>query len=213
MSVLSAVVGPLGGFLLLTPDAVLSRFFLWQLATWGLVGTTAGSTIFGGLIIWSIGGSLESLWGRKRLGRFCLGVTVVSGLLATLLSLPSSALRLQTFVAGSALPAALWVAYGLTLGRQMTNFWGMPVSGNVLAGIGAGFVLLSLAFSMGGWWQFVPEVLALALTYLSSRVESGSLWTRFRAWQFERDLKKRSAHLQSLDGGKKQPRGSDKYLH
>ncbi len=42
---------------------------------------------------------------------------------------------------------ALWVAYGLSFGRRQTNFWGLPVSGNVFALIGVGFVFLNGAFS------------------------------------------------------------------
>ncbi len=36
---------------------------------------------------------------------------------------------------------------------------------------------------------------------------------RFRSWQLQRDLKKRSKHLKSIDGGRNTDRGSDKYLH
>lgn len=108
---------------------------------------------------------------------------------------------------------ALWVAYGLHIGRGPANFWGVPTTGNVLALIGVGFVFLNAAFA--GLSTVIPSAFALLFTFLYTRgFRPSELWTRFRSWQLQRELNKRSAHLRSIDGGQRNVgRDSDKYLH
>jgi membrane associated rhomboid family serine protease len=212
VSVLAAVFRPLFGLLALQPADVLGSFFAWQLLTFGLLEVSPMGVIFGALITWSIGGSLESMWGRARFARFCGGIVLGAGVATVLLAWVLPSLVGSVYAGGGALTASLWVAYGLTLGRNQTNFWGMPVTGDILALIGAGFVFLGAAF--GGLSPVLPDLFALLFTFLVVRVglSPGFWWTRLRAWQLERDLKKRSSHLRSLDGGKGGG-GSDKYLH
>jgi membrane associated rhomboid family serine protease len=214
VSVVGALFKPVAAVMALQPADVVDRFFFWQLLTYGLIETSPTGVIFGGIIIWSIGGSLESSWGRARFARFCLGIIVSSAIATVALAWLMPSLVRGSYAGGTALTGSLWVAYGLVIGRGQTNFWGMPVTGNVLALIGAGFVFLSAAFQ-GGISPFLPDLLALFFTFLVVRVgvSPGDWWTRVRSWQLERDLKKRSAHLRSLDGGRANTSGSDKYLH
>lgn len=211
VSVVAAVVGTLQPLLWLVPAAVMQGF-VWQLVTYGLIEASPMGVIFGGLIVWSIGGSLEAMWGRGRFLRFSAGVVVASAVATVLLSLLLPQVVRPAYPGGNVLSGALWVAFGLHLGRTPTNFWGFPLTGNVLALIGAGFVLLTAAFA--GLSAVIPDVFALLLTWLWMRVQGpDALLGRFRRWRFNRDLERRSAHLKSLDGGRSGGRGSDKYLH
>lgn len=211
-SVVVAVARPLAGFILLVPSAVLHGF-VWQLVTYGLVEVSPMGVIFGAMILWNIGGVLETTWGRKRFLWFSLGIVVSAAIATVLLSLAVPALVQQAYPGAMVLTGSLWVAYGLQIGRGQTNFWGLAVTGNVLALIGAGFVFLNAAFA--GLSLVIPEAFGLFFTFLYVRgAQPSLLWLRFRSWQLDRDLKKRSAHLRGIDGGRRNVGGdSDKYLH
>ncbi len=211
-SVVVAVVKSLAGFIALVPSAVLHGF-VWELLTYGLVEISPMGVIFGALILWNIGGVLEQLWGRKRFLWFSFGIVVLSAIATVLLSLLVPAIVQQAYPGAMVLTGSLWVAYGLQIGRGQTNFWGLAVTGNALAAIGAGFVFLNAAFA--GLSLVIPEAFGLFFTFLYVRgARPSELWLRFRSWQLDRDLKKRSAHLKGIDGGRRNVGGdSDKYLH
>ena len=162
---------------------------------------------------------LEATWGRKRFLWFSFGVLGLSGALTTLLALVLPSFVQPLYAGGNVLTGSLWVAYGLHIGRGQTNFWGLPVTGNVLAGIGAGFLMLNAILGVGspleGFSRVLPELFGLLLTFSYMRGWQPSLWwLRFRSWQLDRDLKRRSSHLRGIDGGRRNmPGDSDKYLH
>ncbi|MHB8875718.1 MAG: DUF1751 domain-containing protein [Myxococcaceae bacterium] len=212
-SLLFAMARGLGMWLVLTPGAVFGSFALWQPLTYTFVETTPMGVIFGALITWSIGGALEQTWGPKRLVGFAIGVTVLAGLLTLALSYPVGALWKHSFAGGTVMTTALWVAYGLSFGHRQTGFWGMPVTGNVLALIGVGFVFLNGAF--GGWLQIIPEAFALLLTFIYVKVGTPHmLWLRFWSWRMLRQQKARSKHLTVVGGDDRNtPKDSDRYLH
>ena len=211
-SVVVAVAKPLAPLIALVPQAVLHGF-VWQLVTYGLVEVSPMGVIFGAMILWNIGGVLEMTWGRKRFLWFSLGIVLLSAIATVLLSLLVPALVQQAYPGAMVLTGSLWVAYGLQVGRGQTNFWGLAVTGNGLALIGAGFVFLNAAFA--GISLVIPEAFGLFFTFLYVRgAQPSLLWLRFRSWQLDRDLKKRSAHLRGIDGGRRNVGGdSDKYLH
>ena len=150
-----------GAALLLTPAEVVSRAWLWQPLTYAFVETSPMGVIFAALVLWQVGGSLEQSWGPRRMVSFAVGTTVVAGLLTVALAFFVTPLASLSFGGGWVMGIAVWVAFGLMLGRAGTNFWGLPVSGNVLALIGVGFVFLEGAFY--GWLLVVPSVLGLLL--------------------------------------------------
>lgn len=212
VSVLVALVRPLGGFLLLAPHLVLSGF-VWQLVTYAFIEMSEMGVIFGALILWSLGGMLEASWGRRRFLSFSFGVVALAAVATVVLSLVFPEIVAHGYPGGTVLTGALWVAYGLQIGRGQTSFWGLAVTGNVLALIGVGFVFLSAAFS--SFTQIIPQAFGLFFTFLYIRgVQPRLWWVRFRSWQLDRDLKKRAAPLKSIDGGRRNVgRDSDKYLH
>jgi membrane associated rhomboid family serine protease len=196
----------------LAPRAVLEAFFLWQPLSYTFVETSPMGVIFGALITWSIGGSLEQTWGAKKLVAFALGVTVIAGLLTVALAF--DALLGQMYGGGTVMTTALWVAFGLSWGSRQTGFWGMPVTGNVLALIGIGFVVLQAAFARSVW-VVVPEALAIAMTYAFVRFNfPSSTLERFNSWRLRRQLDKRRNHLNVVSGDKRNmPNDSDRFLH
>jgi membrane associated rhomboid family serine protease len=200
--------GSFGRYLLLWPNDLLTRLMIWQPLSYAFVETGPFGVFFSALILYSIGGALESDWGGQRLLRVVLGCTVLAGVLTALLGL---VVRLPSYPGGNALALVAWVAYGLYIGRGQTNFWGVPITGNVLAAIGAGFVVLNTLFARY-WAVQLPEVIALLLVLAYMRGRSPrTLWLRFQQWRLQRSLHGRSRHLHVVD--EKPRRDRDSYLN
>jgi membrane associated rhomboid family serine protease len=181
-----------GGLLLLLPAYVFSHLTLWQPFTYGFVETGPLGILFGALIIWSIGGWLEASWGSKRLLLVSVGITALAGFLTALLSYVTPVGL--AYPGGTVLTTVLWVAYGLAIGRGQTNFWGMPLSGNMLAAVGAAFVGLNVVTA--GWRSEVPALFGLVLIYAYVKGASPRrLWLQLQHWRLQRQLKDRSKHL------------------
>jgi membrane associated rhomboid family serine protease len=199
--------------LALHPGDVLSKLTLWQLVTYSFVELSAMGVIFGALILWSIGGSLEQTWGTRRLLTFALGVTVMSAVLTVALAPFIPLVAAYTFGGGTVMTSALWVAFGLSWGTRQTNFFGIPVTGNVLALIGAGFVVLNAAFS--SIWVVIPSAFGIAMAFLYVKLNfPGGTWERFNSWRLRRQLDKRRNHLNVVSGDKRNmPSDSDRFLH
>lgn len=212
LSVLNALPTPLKGVLLLSPASVLHGQ-VWQLVSYGLIEVSPMGVIFGAIILWGIGGGMEQQWGRRRFLTFSLVMVLIGSIATVLVSLIVPQISYAAFPGGTVLTGSLWVAYGMQIGTRQTNFWGLPVTGNVLAMIGAGFVALNAVF--GSIFAVLPEAFALLATFISMRGFSpGRLLTRWRSWRFEKQYEKRSSQLRSIDGGKRNTgNDSDKFLH
>ena len=203
----------LGAALLLTPALVLQQHWLWQPLSYAFIEQSPMGVIFGALILWQLGGSLERSWGSRRMVLFAVGTTVLAGILTVLLAwVVPGALLLTSFSGGWVMGSALWVAYGLSFGRSQTNFWGLPVSGNVLALIGVGFVFLSGAFA--SFLYVVPSAIGLLLTWVYVRLGGPSDWMlRLQGWRLQRQMRSRSKRLKLVSPDRNTPRDSDRYLH
>jgi membrane associated rhomboid family serine protease len=200
----------LGELLRLTPGAVLHGF-VWQPLSYAFVESSPMGVIFGALILWQLGGALEQTWGTRRMTAFALGTTVLAGVVTVLLALVVRALLPIPFSGGFVMGSSLWVAYGLSFGRRQTNFWGLPVSGNVFALIGVGFVFLNGAFS--SFLLVIPEAVALLLTWAYLRLGGPSDWfLRVQSWRLQRQLRTRSKHLTLVSPDRNTPRDSDRFI-
>ncbi len=207
-SVVALAFRSVGALLVLTPSAVVPGLMLWQPFTYAFVELQAFSIIFGAFALYSIGGGLEMSWGSRRLLWVVLGGTVLAGLLTAVLSIFFPVLRSFQYTGGWVMGSIAWVAYGLYIGRGQTNFWGIPITGNVFAGIGAGFVLLNALSA--GWATQIPEILALGITFLYVRGGSPrGLWLRLQHWRLQRQLRGRSRHLRVISS----ERPDDRYLN
>ncbi|MFZ5444793.1 MAG: DUF1751 domain-containing protein [Myxococcota bacterium] len=198
--------------LYLVPASVLEGR-VWQLVTWlpaELPSTNA--VIFSALILWSTGGPLELLWGRARFLRFVLVTTALAGVLTLLTGALLSSVGEKPFGGGGVMSGIVWVGYGCALWHAETNIFGVPVKGRTFALLGVFFAALNAVLS--GPQLLVAEGWGLLLTFAYARFGfPRETLVRFRSWQLQRDLKKRSKHLKSIDGGRNTGRGSDKYLH
>jgi membrane associated rhomboid family serine protease len=199
-----------GELLRLIPGLVL-RGYLWQPLSYAFIENSPMGVIFGALILWQLGGALEQTWGTRRMTSFALGTTVLAGVVTVLLALVLRALLPIPFSGGFVMGSSLWVAYGLSFGRRQTNFWGLPVSGNVFALIGVGFVFLSGAFS--SFLLVIPEAVALLLTWAYLRLGGPSDWIlRMQGWRLQRKLRSRSKHLTLVSPDRNTPRDSDRFI-
>lgn len=194
--------------LLFTPARVLS-FELWQVVTYTfvhpiqLVGPIG--FIFGLLWLWQIGGEVEGFLGGRRY----LGFFVASSGLGAILTIPVTVLLDQT----GTVHTGLWGANGaLTIlfarhyaHREIRLFFVLPVKGQWL--IAVSFGLLGLFAIASGPVAVLPEFFAmvLALAFASGLFEPRRAWLRFRAWQIERQLKRRSSRLSVIRGGNGEP--------
>ena len=202
-----------GVMLYLVPADVLGLQF-WQLITFIPATKDPSPVLFGAFIIWSMGGSLEGLWGTRKFLSFSLGVTFTAGLLTVLTAwLAGNSLLERPYFGTNVLSGILWVAYGLTLWSQQLNVFGFSLTGRTFAVFGVLVTALQAVF--GGGAAVIPEIFGLALTFLYVRWASPhDLWLRFQSWRLRKQLKNRSSHLEVISGSKSNaPRGSDKYLH
>jgi membrane associated rhomboid family serine protease len=211
-SVVSALVGVVGYWLVLQPGLVLRSFALWQLVSYAFIETSTMGVIFGCLILWSLGGALEQSWGGRRTLVFAIGVTAMAGVLTTLLALVVPTLRHGAFAGGNVMATSLWVAYGLSFGQGQTNFWGVPVTGYQFAAIGAGFVLLNAVFAPSVL-VVVPDAFALVLTFVTVRFGGPQVWfLRASNWRLQRQLRGRAKHLRVIGKDRNHPSDSDRFL-
>jgi membrane associated rhomboid family serine protease len=196
-----------GVLLLLNPGDVVVRFRVWQLITYAFVANGPLGIIFGAMIIWSIGGFLESMWGSKRFLLATLGIAVLAGLITTALAL---VMPMGIYAGGGVLTSVMWVAYGLVIGRGQANFWGIPLTGNWLAAIGAGFVVLNMLTA--GWRAVAPDLIGLLLVFAYVKGASPKrLMLQLQHWRLQRQLRDRSKHLRVVD--RNRPPDRDQFLN
>lgn len=213
-SVLVALLKGQGSWawVLLAPGMVRENFAFWELITYAFVEVHPMGVIFGGLILASMGGALEQTWGGRRLLIFLGTVAITAGLFTVAASFVYPPLKSVALPGGGVLTTAVWLGYGFGFGKRMTNFWGMPVSGNALAGLGMLFVLLNAI--MVSWEMVLPELFAIPLVFVYAKYGGPDLIiTRLRAWMLQRKLKSRSKHLRVVEKNRNVGGGSDQYLH
>lgn len=167
-SIAQGLLAQSGAFpLLFSPPRTVFAFEVWRPFTALFVAMSPVEVIFGALIIYSIGGTLESRWGGKRFLATTLGIPLIVEAILMVFAL------LNPFIASSAFyPAsrsvitALWILFGLSaqFAHETLNFWGTPVRGKTFALIGVGFVVLSAVFS--GIMPVLPDLLTVALCYV-----------------------------------------------
>lgn len=201
-----------GSLLLLRPGALPS--FLWQPFSYAFIETSPLGIIFGAIIVWSIGGWLEGVWGSRRMLLVTLGCTVLAGY-GTALIIPLLVKVAPPYAGGTVLASILWVAYGLTIGRGQTNFWGIPLSGNAFAGIGAGFVVLGVLTRGDNFFEGLllqlPDVLGLLFVFVYMKgANPRRLWLHFQHWRLQRQVRGRARNLRVVSHDRP---SDDQYLN
>ncbi len=207
----------LADLILLSPARVVGSLALWQQLSYAFIATEPFQVIFCALITYSIGSALEQTWGPRRFLWVAIGYTVAAGILTVLLSFLFVGLRWQVFGGGTVMLSILWVAFGWSWGRAPTGFWGIPVTGDVLALIGIGLVFLQGAF--GTWLQIIPEAIGILLVFVSVKLGARApqlnprlWWLRFQHRRLEKQLRGRSKHLRVVGRDDDEPPRRD-YLN
>ena len=95
----SQLYDPIIQYLGLNPQAVLTKFWLWPLATYMFLHASPGHILFNMLGIWMFGVELERTWGTKFFARFYAVTGIGAGITVVVASLlPVVALQ-QTYAA------------------------------------------------------------------------------------------------------------------
>jgi membrane associated rhomboid family serine protease len=164
LSVLHQLLG--GAVFLFAPGAVVDHLQIWRPFTGLVIASTPMEIIFGALIIYSIGGSLESVWGRRRFLTIALGIPLIAECLTLLAYVTLSGGSNLGYGGASMIISTIWIAYGLraAFSGHLLNFWGSPLKGETFALIGLGFVVLAGVFS--SFAAVLPDLFAAGLTYL-----------------------------------------------
>jgi membrane associated rhomboid family serine protease len=211
VSVVVQLVPAAAEFLLLIPSHAL-RGWVWQLLSYPFIETNVLSLLIDGVVLVMIGLGVEQSWGSRRVLVLSVGTAAVAGVLTVLLSLLVPSLRNFPFFGAGVMVTALWIAYGLSFGRMQMNFWGIPLTGNGLAYVGVGFVVLNGVFA--GWRTVLPEAFGAALIFGYFRLGSPrTAWLRFSSWRLQQKLKGRARHLKLVGKDRNTSNGSDRYLH
>lgn len=153
--------------LLFSPTRTLFLLELWRPFTALFVAISPLEVIFGALIIYSIGGMLESRWTKKRFTAVALGIPLIAECLVLLIAVWTPDTFSMTLYAGCRqVISTLWITFGLSahFSAETLYFWGTPVRGKTFALIGVGFVVLSGVF--GGFMPALPDLITVALCYL-----------------------------------------------
>jgi membrane associated rhomboid family serine protease len=151
--------------LLFIPRATVLNFELWRPFTALLIAMSPMEIIFGGLIVYSIGGALEQTWGHKRFLKVTLGIPLLAEFLTLAFFFLFPGVPDITYHGASALVTTIWICFGLRAAQtgQLLNFWGAPIQGKTFALIGLGFVVLTGIFS--SFILVLPDLFAALLSY------------------------------------------------
>lgn len=196
--------------LLFSPIRTLFFFELWRPFTSLFVAVSPVEVIFGALIVYSVGGMLETRWSPKRFTVVALGIPLIAQVIVLLITLAIPSAFDSALYAGSRqVVTTLWVIFGLVahFSHETLNFWGTPVRGQTFALIGVGFVVLSGVFS--GVMPVLPELVTVALCYLYMyrhrmfRVKN-QLELHYYEWKLKK-LKKQT-NLRVIDGNRSKQR-------
>ncbi len=176
LAIATIVVSIIQGFLLqsgtyiflFSPFKTLYYFELWRPFTALFVAASPVEVIFGTLIIYSIGGLLETRWSRRRFLYAIVGIPLAAELTVLLIAFiaPSIVPPAMLYAGSRQIITTLWILYGLAshFSRERLNFWGTPITGKTFALIGVGFVFLSGVF--GGFTPVLPDMITVCLCYL-----------------------------------------------
>jgi len=162
-------------YLGLQPAAVLTRFFLWQPATYMFMHAGIGHILFNMLALWMFGVELERMWGRTFFLKYYfvtgIGAAVTTILLSLLPFAFGDALWSAYTVGASGAIYGLLLAYGLYFPDRPIYVWMLfPIPAKYFVMIMGGIAfLLSVSGSDGGVAN-AAHVGGLAFGYLYLRV-------------------------------------------
>ncbi len=185
----------------LSPLPVVYGWEFWRPFTALLVAPGPMEVVFSALIVYSIGGTLESSLGKKRFLTLALGIPLVGSVITVLVGVAFPSLcGYMLYFGASSIVTTVWILYGIRadFSGQQLNFWGIPVTGRNFALLGVGFVVLQGVFS--SFFQVLPELTSAGLCY--AYMFRGQTSNPFRSiemayynWKLKRLKAKRGLHV------------------
>ena len=197
LSILGALWPPLYVAGALVPVAVWAGQ-VWRLLTWGFFEAEPISLVFGCWLIALLGADLCRTWGARHFVALYLSFALAAGSLTCALAwaLPSTRLASASYASPWVIVDALIIAWAtLFPNRRIFVFLVVPAQGRTLILLTVGLTALFAVFQ--GWQSFVPHFIAQALmgVYLDRLRIVRWLWLRVRLALYERELRRRGAHL------------------
>ena len=203
-----SVMQPLFG---LVPEWVLTRGFIWQIATYAFIHADITHVLFNMLIVWMVGVELERRWGSVAFAKFYAVCGIGAGFTVLGVSLlPFDAAR-QMYVASTI--GASGACYGVLMAwavlfptREVLLFFVFPVQARYAVIIFGALAFFSDVGRGGGTVAHFAHLGGLIVGYLYLKGPRGvrfSVQSAITRWRFARLKKKFQVH----DGGKSNRRG------
>jgi len=136
-NVASFLIGSIAGgaylrFFGLVPESVLTRFYIWQLATYLFLHGGFFHLFFNMFALWMFGSELESIWGTPYFLKFYFLTGIGAGVFTVLSSFHGGTTGIPTIGASGAVFAVL-MAYALTFpNRQIYLYFLFPIKAKYL---------------------------------------------------------------------------------
>lgn len=179
---LLALIFPyLKSLLWLTPHNLFTR--LWTLLTYPLLNLEFFSLLFAGLWFWFVGGSLERSWGSQTYGVFLALVTLITGLLLTLVS--NLFIRVSFPIYGLWLPlVSMTWAWSMFYPHWEVYLMGLfPIKARYLAWIMAGSAFFSYFRAYRSILMGLAAISGILVVMLFKRGGPFSQGIRYWAWK------------------------------
>lgn len=165
---------------------------LWQLVSYPFFVLEPISLVLGVIVYGWFSSDLERAWGRGAYLERWLTLVAGVALVDAVLAIPFPALRHVTLFGPAPVLEGLVVAWGLTFPTRTVRLWILlPVTGQMLAWITGGIVVLSAVFAgPEGALLSVPALASVALAVAIARYDfSGRrLWLLYQRRRVEREL-------------------------
>ena len=161
-----------------------------------LAADPLGLILYEAFGLWMFAAPLERSWGQRRFLFYFFATATGAALLTTALALLIPPLQRApvsgTWVAGEAVLLA-WI---LMNWHATVYLFVFPVRAPVLLALSLG--LPALYALMGAWQPFVTPLVAMGIGYLLLKrgLSPRRGWLHLRAWWLEKQIKRRSRHLQ-----------------
>lgn len=195
-----------------TPGAVLGGH-VWQLVSYVFaLEPSPWSLLLGTWVLWSFGLDIERRVGGRAFLVYFFGIAVAAALVTLLLSLPFPAVRGTTYFGASAASFGLLVVWGYLNRGAIVNMFVAQMRAEMVVLLWLGVLVLE---AIGGsFLVLIPDFAAFGIAEVVMR--SGGdfsprrAYLRLRAWQIERNLRKRASGFTVIPGGGDKSGGKDR---
>ncbi len=193
----------------LVPELVLTRGYVWQLATYAFVHADITHILFNMLIVWMFGVELEQRWGSAAFLKFYAVTGIGAALTVIAVSLlpiaPAKAMFISATIGASGACYGLLMAWALLFPtREILLFFVFPVQARYAVLIFGALAFFSGWGASGGTVAHFAHLGGLVVGYLYLKGPRGMKYSAQSAitrWRFARLKRKFQVH----DGGRSGP--------